>query len=118
MLLLRRGELGVGEELDVVRRRVELGPGHRLAVHGQHVPLLVEGQQSQRLLLLLGEVHVLEHLLELLHDVLVAHLADGPPLLLGLVEVAEAVGLGQLAWGPPASTLAAPESAHHLVQLK
>ena len=118
VLLLGGGELGVGQELDVICRGVKLGPGHGLAVHGQHVPLLVQGQQPQRLLLLLGEVHVLQHLLELLHDVLVAHLADGPALLLRLVEVAEAVGLGQLTRGPPASALAAPEAAHHLVELK
>ena len=118
MLLLGRGQLGVGEELDVVRRGVELGPGHGLAVHRQHVALLVDGQHPQRLLLLLGEVHVLQHLLEVLHDVLVAHLADVVTLLLRLIEVSETVGLGQLPWSSPPSALAPAQATHHLVKLE
>ena len=72
-------------------------------------------------LLLLCEVHILQHSLKLVHDVLVAHLANIPPLNIGVdftichlcqithsgkqnchlllyfVEIIEAVGPGQLA---------------------
>ena len=66
MELLRERQLGVRQELDVVGGGVELGAGHGLAVHGQHVSLLVDWQHSQRLLLLLCQVHVLQHLFKLL----------------------------------------------------
>ena len=68
--LLGERQLRVGEELDVVRWGVKLGPGHGLAVHGQHVSLLVDWQHSQGLLLLLRQVHILQHLLKLLQDIL------------------------------------------------
>ena len=65
-------------------------------------------------LLFLCEVHVFQHTLKLVHDVLVAHLTDGPPLkldgpvtlrsscvsqrhlFLNFVEIIKAVGPGQL----------------------
>ena len=39
--------------------------GVGLVVHGQHLPLLVRPESPQRLLLQVGEVHVVQHLLEL-----------------------------------------------------
>ena len=47
-----------------------------LIVHCQHLPLLVRPQHPKRLLLEVGEVHVVQHLLELFVQLHLGHPGD------------------------------------------
>ena len=50
--------------------------GVGLVVHGKHLPLLVGPESPQRLLLQVGEVHVVQHLLELFVQLHLRHPRD------------------------------------------